>query len=419
MTPRSALTRLARAGAIAILLICAIAQTGWLLDVPVLSSIIPGWPRMAPFVIVCFLLSVVGLIASTMPPERKEFDRVRRVTMALVFVICACALIDYVATGGLRGAANAGTINLFGGKLGRPSPASAINFMSAAIALLLPREQRWGRLYGTLIGLGLVITSLDFVGYSYGIAALSRGPTISGMSLPTVTCFILFFTCALLARPYDGWTSIIFASNAGGNAARRLLPALLILPFIVNGMVVLAYRFRPFEAPFGFAVLSVATTVGLGIIVIAIANGLAHYEDERVRHQGLLEALAENSLSVIFVKDLAGRYLMVNRKFLENFRIEREAVIGKTDYDIFSQYEAASFRAMDQRVIQAAQPMMGEEIVSQTDGFHTYVSIKAPLKDAAGRPYAVFGISTDITEKKRNDKASANTNAQPDKSGGT
>ena len=407
MTSSASLTRYARAGAIAILAICAVAQTGWLLGVPVLSSVIPGWPRMAPFVIVCFLLSVVGLIASTMPPERKEFDRVRIVTMTLVLIICACALIDYIVTGGLRGAANAGAINLFGGKLGRPSPASAINFIAAAIALLLPRQQRWGRLYGTLIALGLVITGLDFVGYSYGIAALSRGPTVSAMSLPTVSCFILFFGCAMLARPYDGWTAILFAPNSGGSAARRLFPAMMILPFIVNGMVVLAYRFRPFEAPFGFAVLSVATTVGLGIIIITIANGLGRHEEERLRSEGMLEAIVENSLSIIFVKDLAGRYRMVNRRFLETFRVERDAVIGKTDYDIFSQYEAASFRAMDQRVIQAGQPLMGEELVSQADGFHTYVSIKAPLKDAAGRPYGVFGISTDITDKKRSEKALA------------
>jgi PAS domain S-box-containing protein len=227
------------------------------------------------------------------------------------------------------------------------------------------------------------------------------------MSLPTVTCFILFFGCAMLARPYDGWTAILFAPNSGGSAARRLFPAMMIMPFFVNGMVVLAYRFRPFEAPFGFAVLSVATTVGLGIIIITIANGLGRHEEERLRSEGMLEAIVENSLSIIFVKDLAGRYLMVNRRFLEAFRIEREAVIGKTDYDIFSQYEAASFRAMDQRVAQAGQPLMGEELVSQADGFHTYISIKAPLKDAAGRLYAVFGISTDITDKKRSEKAAA------------
>jgi len=121
----------------------------------------------------------------------------------------------------------------------------------------------------------------------------------------------------------------------------------------------------------------------------------------------LLEAIVENSQAVIFVKDLAGRYIMVNRRYLEVFRVAREAVIGKTDYDIFSKYEAAAFRAMDERVLHADRPITGEEIVTQNDGFHTYVSIKAPLEDAAGHPYAVFGISTDITDRKRSEKALA------------
>ncbi|HWU54294.1 MAG TPA: PAS domain S-box protein, partial [Rhizomicrobium sp.] len=250
-------------------------------------------------------------------------------------------------------------------------------------------------------------TGIDFAGYAYGIAALSRGPTVSAMSLPTMTCFILLFVSALLARPYAGWTAIIFARNSGGIAARRILPTVLLLPLVMNGLVVLVYRFRPFDAPFGFAILSVATSVGLIIIIVAIANWLARHEDERQRSQGLLEAIVENSMAVIFVKDLAGRYVMVNRRYLDVFRVEREAVIGKTDYDIFSKYEAAAFRAMDERVLHADHPITGEEIVTQADGFHTYVSIKAQLQNAAGHPYAVFGVSTDITERKRSEKALA------------
>src|SRR5256885_437339 len=108
--------------------------------------------------------------------------------------------------------------NLLAGKLGRPSPASAINFLAAATALMLPRKEKWGQLYGALIGLGLVITGLDFMGYAYGIAALSWGPTVSAMSLPTMTSFLLFFASALLARPFEGWIAILFAHNNGGVA---------------------------------------------------------------------------------------------------------------------------------------------------------------------------------------------------------
>jgi hypothetical protein len=270
------LTLLSRIGASVVAVMCGIALTGWLLNIPVLSSIVPGWPRMAPIVILCFLLCLAALFALTMPAGGKS-DLIRVSAAALVLAISAYFLVNFAVNGVPAGGS---PVNLLAGKLGRPSPASAINLLAAAIALMLPRKEGWGQVYGGLIGLGLVITGLDFMGYAYGIAALSREPTVSAMSLPTMSSFLLLFGSALLARPYDGWTAILFAHNSGGIAARRLFPAMLILPFAVNGMVVLAYRFRPFEAPFGFAILSVATTVGLGIVTLTIANWLAHHEDE-------------------------------------------------------------------------------------------------------------------------------------------
>src|SRR5256885_9118973 len=104
---------------------------------------------------------------------------------------------------------------------GPPPPATSFSFLAAATALMLPRSGRWGQIYGGLIALGLVVTGLDLVGYAYGIAALSRGPTISAMSLPTMIAFILLFLSSLLARPHGGWTAIIFAHNSGGISARR------------------------------------------------------------------------------------------------------------------------------------------------------------------------------------------------------
>ena len=121
--------------------------------------------------------------------------------------------------------------------------------------------------------------------------------------------------------------------------------------------------------------------------------------------QELLQAITDNAAAVIYVKDVEGRYLMVNRRYSQLFHISNEAIVGKTDHDLFHKEAADAFRAMDQRVAAAAQALIEEEVVPQDDGPHTYISVKCPLRDSHGQLYGVFGISTDITDRKRAEQA--------------
>jgi PAS domain S-box-containing protein len=124
--------------------------------------------------------------------------------------------------------------------------------------------------------------------------------------------------------------------------------------------------------------------------------------EETIRSaQQLLQAIVDNSMAVIYVKDLSGRYLLVNRRYEDIFHLTREAILGRTDHDLFPQAAADAFRAMDERVALAGKALTEEETVPQVDGAHTYLSVKFPLLDATGRPYAVTGISTDITERRQ------------------
>jgi PAS domain S-box-containing protein len=119
----------------------------------------------------------------------------------------------------------------------------------------------------------------------------------------------------------------------------------------------------------------------------------------------MIRAIIDNSTAVIYVKDLQGRYLLVNRRYSELFHISNETVAGKTDHDLFPQDVAESVRAMDLRVAAAATTLTEEEVVPHDDGPHTYISVKCPLWDETGKPYAVFGISTDITDRKHAEEA--------------
>ena len=124
-------------------------------------------------------------------------------------------------------------------------------------------------------------------------------------------------------------------------------------------------------------------------------------EDALRRSQQFLQDMANNTTAVIYVKEAGGRYFFVNRRFEEIFGLRADQIIGFTDHQIFPRHFADAFRTNDVEVLERNSTVEYEETAPHLDGLHTYISIKFPLRDQAGIPYALCGISTDISERKQ------------------
>jgi PAS domain S-box-containing protein len=124
-------------------------------------------------------------------------------------------------------------------------------------------------------------------------------------------------------------------------------------------------------------------------------------ETELRDSEELLRSIADNANSVIFRKDVAGRYLYVNRQFEKTFHVVQRNIIGKSDCDIFPSEAAAALLKNDLDVVQSGRPQALEERMPHDDGMHTYMSFKFPLRNASGQIISVCGVATDVTQLQR------------------
>jgi two-component system CheB/CheR fusion protein len=100
------------------------------------------------------------------------------------------------------------------------------------------------------------------------------------------------------------------------------------------------------------------------------------------------------------VKDLNGRYLLVNRQSKRVLGAKPEEVVGKTDYDFLPRNVADRIEGHDRHVTSTGSKIEVEEVIPRRGRGLTYLFIKYPLRDDAGRIHAVAGIATNITRHK-------------------
>ncbi|MBI3774298.1 MAG: PAS domain S-box protein [Gammaproteobacteria bacterium] len=121
------------------------------------------------------------------------------------------------------------------------------------------------------------------------------------------------------------------------------------------------------------------------------------------KNQALLKAIIDNSSAVIYLKDLDGRFMLVNREFERLFGLDAAQIVGKSNHELLSKDVADAVRANDITVIEQNIALQFEEMVPLRDGPHNYLSVKFPLQDETGQVVATGGISTDITERKHSE----------------
>ena len=143
--------------------------------------------------------------------------------------------------------------------------------------------------------------------------------------------------------------------------------------------------------------------------VLLRLRNLSHLQraESRLRDTEMrLQQILDNSTNaLVYAKDRAGRYLFVNRAFERLVGMPAEDIVGKTPADLFAPDVAERLMRNDVRAIDERRAIEVEEQIDVGGELRTEISNKFPLLDRDGTPYAVCGISVDITARTRVEQA--------------
>jgi len=135
-------------------------------------------------------------------------------------------------------------------------------------------------------------------------------------------------------------------------------------------------------------------------------------EDALQQNYRLVEAVIESIPDVIFVKDLKGRYLLLNSAGARLFNCSAADVLGKTESDVLPPAEARHSRSADLHALLSQTPETTEETFTVAGDTSTYQTTRTVYRNAQGIILGLIGIARDITERKQMDEALRRAHAE-------
>jgi signal transduction histidine kinase len=280
------LLRFSRWVSVLVLLIGATVLLGWLLNIQLLKSAAPHLIAMNPLSAVLFILCGAALMRAT-AANRKRPDNVVLICGAIVLLGGAAKVAECAFGFNL----NFDQL-LFRKEVNSPSPFGpneiAMNTALACICcglalLLLDVETRRGfrpaQVFIVIVGL---LALLALIGYGYRVLPLSRIGSRLPMALNSAIGFELFSVAALAARPGRGFMKIITSDTTGGAMARRLLPAAVLIPLVLGGLLFSSEKRGFFQTESGISLFAFANIVIFTAVIWWNAKLLFRAEEERL-----------------------------------------------------------------------------------------------------------------------------------------
>lgn len=180
--------------------------------------------------------------------------------------------------------------------------------------------------------------------------------------------------------------------------------------YLVAGMVWIGLSDLGVARTGGLTPVGLLMEMGKGALFVLLSSALVYWLCRREYRKlrlatDLLRSVVEGTTDAVFVKDLDGKYLLVNAAAAQFMGRSVEEVLGRDDTEMFDAIEAESLMANDRAIIAAGKAVTLEEKLTSEGQTRTYQATKAPYLDTTGKPIGLIGIGRDVTEVKRVESA--------------
>ncbi len=261
-----------KGAALATMAVGAAALLGWLLDVPVLKSFVPGLVTMKANAALAFVLAGLSLHLLQPGPHAARWHLLAQAAAAGTALIGAVTLSQYLFGWDLRidqwlFDEPAGAIGT--SEPGRMAPLTAVNLLLLGAGLLsIEIETTSGQRPAQFLALAaFAIAFLPALGYAYSVSSLTGIGPLTVMSLNTTLIFLVLSLGVLAARPDRGLMALCASAGPGGQMTRRLLPVTVLVPAMLGALRLAGENAGLFDTKLGVALFVVAVSALLSFII--------------------------------------------------------------------------------------------------------------------------------------------------------
>jgi PAS domain S-box-containing protein len=395
-------------GAIAILIVSALLRV--IAHGNEAVAQVTGWNVLKFNFSLCALslaLAVLGAFAAS-----------RRMRLAFLFggvglagMISLLTLVEHM-TGVSFGIDNAFVVDLSGDtgfvNPGRMSVTASLSLFMLAVGLGMMPFRKWAGFGQLPAALAFALCWFNLVANLYGVHNLFGPGLYISMSVAASICGILLSCAVLWLRPRLGIMRLVSGKGPSGVVARRLLPAVLLVPTTLGGLRLIGETLGLYDGRFGLALYAVLNIGVFALLVLSAARTMDQLDRKRKQAQSNLDRsehrfrrVIESLPQLVWTCLPNGQCDFLNQQWVDYTGEPEETQLGSGWLRFVHPDDILTISNEWQKAVKAEKPLDAEYRVRSASGEYRWFKARATaLRDANGVIVKWFGSSLDIHELK-------------------